>query len=407
MKRVVLLISLFLAALVGVCLAPKAEGPAYIAPPPKLPEIEPSVTPDKPDIEPDTEPEPSAEEIISARAAEILSSMTAREKICQLFLVTPEGLTGVERATVAGEATKKALENYPVGGLIYFGGNLISTQQTAEMIAGAQSFSKLGLLIAADQEGGRVSRLSAALGLPSPGPMYSYRDAGADTARENARAMAEEMAALGFNLDFAPVADVWTDPANTVIGDRAYSSEAEEAAQLIPAAVEGFHEGGVLCTLKHFPGHGDTREDSHTGSAYLRQTRDELEQREWLPFAAGIEAGADLVMVGHLTAPELDDSPATFSHEIMTNILRGSLGFQGVIITDSLSMGAVTNEYTSGDAALKAVLAGADMLLMPRSLPDAVAALDAALEEGTLTEVRLNESVTRILTLKLNAGIIE
>jgi beta-N-acetylhexosaminidase len=274
------------------------------------------------------------------------------------------------------------------------------------MITNTQSYSKLGLLIAVDEEGGVVNRLMSTLGTTHFDSMYNYRNDGTETAHDNAQTIGSDIAAYGFNTDFAPVADVWSNPSNTVIGYRAYSDDYEQAAELVAAAVSGFHDAGVACTLKHFPGHGDTAEDSHYSSAYVSKTKEELEAEEWLPFQTGIDAGADLVMIGHLSVPSLDSVPATISHTIVTDILRGELGFDGVVITDSLEMSSVSNLYSSDELAVLAIEAGVDLLLEPSSFRTAVNGVIAALDSGRLTEERINESVLRILTLKLKYGII-
>lgn len=365
-------------------------------------------TPDTPD-DADTQTPDDADtpsDPLAARALELLDSMSLHEKICQLFVVTPESLTGVAVATRAGETTRAALEDYPVGGLVYFAQNLVDRQQTREMISASKSYAEYGLLIAVDEEGGPVARLMDKLDTTRISAMYTYKDDGADTARENAATIAADIASFGFNTDFAPVADVWSNASNTVIGKRAYSDDYAQAAELIAAAVEGFHSEGVICTLKHFPGHGDTAEDSHTASAYVNKTHDELASEEWLPFSAGIEAGADMVMVGHLTVPALSDDPATLSYEIVTECLRGELGFSGVVITDSLTMQAVSDLYGSGELAVRAIEAGCDLLLEPESLRGAVDGVTEAVASGRLSESRINESVLRILTLKLKYGIL-
>ena len=242
-----------------------------------------------------------------AKAEETLQSMTLREKLCQLFIVTPEVLTGVDGVTIAGDTTKEAIEKYPVGGIIYFSDNLESVKQTEEMIAKSQEYAKTPMFIAVDEEGGNVARVAEKLGTRSFDPMYSYKEKGADTARDNAGIIASQLNTIGFNLNFAPVADVWTNPDNTVIGERAYSDDYEQAAELVAAAVEGYDDTGVLCTLKHFPGHGSTAEDSHEELATVSATVDDLKKGELLPFKSGIEAGADMVMVGHLIVADLDE----------------------------------------------------------------------------------------------------
>ena len=252
-------------------------------------------------------------------------------------------------------------------------------EQVRDMLAAVQSYSRIPLLLACDEEGGRVNRLMATVGTTYIGPMLQYKDQGVGKAAENARIIASDMAALGFNADFAPVADVWSNPKNTVIGDRAYSDDFSQAADLVAAAVEGFHEGGVACTLKHFPGHGDTSADSHNGSVYVYKTLDQLREAELLPFRAGIGAGADMVMIGHLIISDVSEEPALLSPEIVTDLLREELGFTGVVITDSLQMRAMTDVYAAGEIAVGAVLAGVDLLLCPENLGEARRLLTAGL----------------------------
>ncbi len=345
---------------------------------------------------------PSEEDQVEA----LLSQMTLREKVYQLFVVFPSSITGVSKVTAAGETTRKALETYPVGGFLYDKSNMVSRSQVTEMLAKTQSYAKIPMLFTCDEEGGRVNRLMSTVGTTWVDAMLDYRDEGAETARENASTIAEDLVSCGFNMDFAPVADVWSNPQNTVIGDRAYSDDFEEAATLIPAAVEGFHEGGVACTLKHFPGHGDTSADSHSGSVYVYKTLEELREDELLPFQAGIDAGADAVMVGHLILSEIDAEPAPFSYTIVTELLREEMGFQGVVITDSLQMQALTDYYSSAQIAVKAVKAGVDMLLCPVDLRSAAQALMDAVETGEISQERLDESVRRVLTLKANRGLL-
>jgi beta-N-acetylhexosaminidase len=353
-----------------------------------------------------TDPVEPEEDPAVAQAEAILIKMTTWEKVCQLFIVSPESLTGTYPTTAAGPVTKAALEEYPVGGVIYDSDNLLNGDQTREMIVNIQAFSHYGLFIAADEEGGIVNRLMRTLGTTHIDSMFSYKDDGRDTAYGNAKTIARDMAAYGFNTDFAPVADVWSNESNTVIGERAYSDDFEEAATLVAAAVRGFGDSGIICTLKHFPGHGDTGEDSHYESAYADKTESQLMLEEMLPFISGIEAGADMVMIGHLIVPSIDDVPATLSYTIVTGLLREKLGFDGVVITDSLAMNAVADHYSTAEIAVKALQAGADILLGPKSLEKAAKAIMDALETGELTIERIDESVMRILVLKIEKGIV-
>lgn len=338
---------------------------------------------------------------------ETLAGMTLHEKVCQMMFVTPEELTGEDGVTVAGDATRQALENYPVGGIVYFAKNLESQDQVKEMIDNSQKYSSIGLFVATDEEGGVVNRLMDTVGTTYIGSMYYYKDDGDETAYENAYTIANDMSALGFNLDFAPVADVWSNPDNTVIGERAYSDDYAQAAELVGNAVKGFNDGGVMCTLKHFPGHGDTAEDSHYSSAYVHRTKEEIMADEMQPFRSGIEAGAEFVMVGHLIVPDIDEVPATLSYKIATGILRDELKFEGVAITDSFEMESIADNYSVDDAVVMSVKAGMDMILQPKDMASAVNSIEQAVADGELSEDRIDESVRRILTLKESCGLLK
>ena len=386
MKR---FLAFLLAAALVLALAACGEVAAPVTPAPS-PTPTPAPTPDP----------------IAVRAAELLSGMTTTEKLCQLMTVKPEALTGEDAVTESGDLMAQALEKWPVGGIIYSLDNLVTKEQTVAMIDGAQELCKLKLFICADEEGGNVGRLMYKLGTTYFHDMYKYRAEGTPTAYANAKTIAADMVGCHFNTDFAPVADVWTNPGNTVIGPRAYSDDFAEASELVASAVKGFRDGGVLCCLKHFPGHGDTEADSHDGPVVSNRTLSELRAGEFLPFVSGMEAGADMVMVGHINVPSLDTLPASMSHIIVTELLRGELGWDGVVVTDGLEMGALS-AYTDGEKFVNCLSAGCDILLGISDIPGALATAEQALADGTLTMERVDESVTRILTLKLQRGIIE
>ena len=345
-------------------------------------------------------------------AEQILDDMTLEERVFQMFIVTQEQLTGVSPVTQSGETSKLAIEKYPVGGIVYFAANLVSREQCTTMIQNIQSYSKIGLFIAVDEEGGKVARLGnqSEMGTTAFPPMGSIGNS-EDTSKayEVGYVIGKEISELGFNLDFAPVADVYSNIENTVIGDRAFSNDPQIAAEMVSACVLGFRDSGMLCTLKHFPGHGDTTTDSHYGAATITKSLEELYECELIPFQAGIDAGAPFVMVGHLTALQIteEDVPVTLSHDLVTGLLREQMGFQDIIITDSMSMQAITDYYSAGDAAVKAVQAGVDMILMPQNLQESVNGILSAVENGVITEERINESVLRILQVKISQGIIE
>lgn len=376
---------------------PLAQPPLQEEPYTGIPEL-----PPEPESEPVLPPEPAPDPVET-----LLAEMGLREKVCQLFIVAPSSITGVTTVTAAGEQTALALEKYPVGGLLYDRKNMVSQEQVRTMLANVQGYSRIPLLLTLDEEGGRVNRLMATVGTTKIGPMLDYKDQGIETAKENARVIAADILSCGFNMNLAPVADVWSNPTNTVIGDRAYSDNFQQAAELVSAAVEGFHEGGAACVLKHFPGHGDTSADSHYGSVYVYKTLDELRQAELIPFQAGIDAGADAVMMGHMIIEEVDSQPALFSYKVVTGLLREELGFQGVVMTDSLQMQAMTSVYGSGEIAVSAVKAGVDILLCPPDLEEAVNALVQAVKKGEIPMERLDESVLRILRMKMGLGLLD
>lgn len=370
------------------------------------PEPEPEPKPaEVPAYEPPQPAKPSELTAEERRAQAMLRTMELEEKVYQLFIVTPEALTGVDAATIAGDATREALEAKPVGGLIYFSKNLVNREQTQAMLETTQSYAKKPLLLAVDEEGGTVARAGSNpdMGVTSFGNMADYGDAGDTQAvREVGETIGQELLELGFNLDFAPVADVLTNPSN-VIGRRAFSSDPKTAADMVKAMVEGMEAAGCPSTLKHFPGHGDTTGDTHDGPTATRRSLDDMRACEFLPFQAGIDAGAPLVMVGNFAAPLLtgNDDPVCFSRVVTTDLLRGELGFTGVIVTDALNMASVSgSRFNSAEAAVKALDAGADLLLMPENLDEAVQGVLKAIEDGTLTESRIDDSVARVLTLK-------
>ena len=339
----------------------------------------------------------------------LLNSMTLEEKIAQLFFITPEALTGVATVTEAGDLTEECYKQYPVGGIIYFRENIESRQQLSSMLRRMQEISteRIGLpaFLGTDEEGGRVTRIygSSITDIPYVGSMYSVGTSGdLQAAYEAGNTLGCYLKELGFNVDFAPVADIFTNEENTVIGDRAFGNNVETVSEMVPACVKGLQDAGIEATLKHFPGHGDTTEDSHSGYANSYKNLDELRECELKPFQAGIKADVSLVMVGHISLPDVLDSqtPASLSSEIVQNLLRDELDFKGVIITDALNMGAISQNYTSADAAISAVKAGVDMLLMPLDFRAAYEALINAVQEGEISEQRINESVRRIIRIK-------
>lgn len=344
------------------------------------------------------------------RVEKLLAGMDLKQKVAQMFMVTPEALTGYSKVTAAGEVTKQCFIRYPVGGVIYMAGNLIDTEQTRIMLSNMQDYSAeyLGfpVFLGVDEEGGTVARIARnrAFGVEDVGNISEIGASGnCDLAYQAGSTIGAYLSALGFNLDFAPVADVWSNKKNTVVKYRSPGSDPELVRDMVIAQIEGFKEQGILCAVKHFPGHGSTSEDSHNGAAVVERTLQELFECDLIPFKGAVQAGVPFVMVGHLSLPKVveDDVPAVFSKEIITDILRGELGFDGIVITDALDMGAVTDYYSSAQAAVMAVAAGADMLLMPEDFVAAYEGVLNAVQRGELTQERIDESVRRILKVKL------
>ncbi len=338
-----------------------------------------------------------------------MDNLTLEEKVAQLFVITPEQLTGVEAVQAAGPSTQSAFEQYPVGGLIYFEQNLESPDQLKNLLSNmqqiAQEQTEFPVFLSVDEEGGRVARIAnqGSFGVENPGTMYSIGETGdSRNAYDAAASIADYLGDYGFNLDYAPIADVIDTPENQVIGDRSFGTDPHQVTDFVAGAVEGFHSRGIKTVLKHFPGHGMTEADSHDGYAYSLKTLEELEEEEFLPFQSGIAAGSDMVMAGHISLPNVtgNDTPATFSSMMVETILREQLGFDGVVITDALNMGAVTDHYTSEEAAVAALEAGCDMLLMPADFSAAYQGVLSAVNTGRISENRIDESVRRILKIK-------
>lgn len=348
----------------------------------------------------------------AARAAvdERIGAMTLEQKVAQLFIVTPEALVeGVPQVTQAGDMTREGVTAHPVGGIVYFAQNLLDPEQTTTMLANVKQFyadaGNVAPFIAVDEEGGTVVRIAdnEAFPVQDVGDASALGSAGdTEAAKRAAEQIADYLMPLGFNLDFAPVADVVDPLRSDTMGLRSFSSDAAVAADMVRAEVEGFRDKKMLCCAKHFPGIGAAAGDSHEGAITIEATNEELETVDLVPFRAAIEAGVPMIMVGHVSLPNIvgDSTPAPLSSAVVQGMLRDSLGYTGIIVTDSLSMGAITDYYTPAEAAVAALKAGCDIPLMPERLDEAYQGVLSAVQVGELTEERLDESLTRILTAK-------
>lgn len=354
------------------------------------------------------ETEPAVETTHTQLALDTLGKMSTQEKIWQLFFARPEQITGVEAATVAGDMTRTALETKKVGGLIYSARNIEDPEQVTKLLQGTQEFSEIPLFMGIDEEGGSVCRISnvEAMNLAPVEAASAYgAKADVETLSADYLLLAQFMKQLGFNLNFAPVCDVPDNDQSTIF-TRAFSTDPAVCSDFVKAAVSAYHEGGIGACLKHFPGYGAAAQDDHFGTVVIGSTPEELRQQDLLPFLAGIEAGADFVMISHLTCSEISTEPSDLSKEIVTELLRSELGFSGVIITDAQDMGSITGLYSPADAAVKALQAGCDMILTPAGLQEAYDGVLAAVQNGQISEQRIDESVLRILDAKVSMGIL-
>lgn len=369
----------------------------------------------EPAVEPDISSEPAVPEEPEAdplqqQAEAYVAGMTLEDKVAQMFIITPEALTGYSGVTAAGDTTKEAYGRRPVGGLVYMAENLQDTQQTTEMLANMQVIAteRTGLpaFLCVDEEGGTVARIAgnSAFGVSDVGKMSDIGATGdAQNAYHAGTVIGTYLKQLGFQVDFAPVADVLTNSDNTVIGSRSFGSEAGLVADMVASELAGLSDQGVYGVVKHFPGHGGTAEDSHEGAAVSEKTLEELKAEDLLPFQRAVDAGVSFVMVGHISLPNVtgDNTPASLSPFIITDVLRGQIGYNGIVVTDAMDMQAITAGYTADQAALAAVNAGADIILMPQDYETAYQALLSAVQSGAVSEERINESVTRIVKIKM------
>ena len=351
-----------------------------------------------------------------------LQRMTLREKVGQLFYVRPECLDTTIHFNQPGDvdassdditaiklqavnATMRGVnEKYPVGGIILYAHNIEDEAQLSAFISQIRALNGSPLLCI-DEEGGRVARIANNTNF-NVEKFESMEAIGATGDPQNAYRCANVIGTYlrryGFNIDFAPVADVNTNPENIRIGNRAFSNDPQVAAPMVTGYLQGLKDVGITGCIKHFPGHGDTQADTHYGYAQSLKTWDEMLACEMITFRAGIQWGTQLIMTAHIAVPNVTgtDIPATMSPLILQDKLRGELGYQNIIITDAMEMGAITLQYTNAEAAVGTLLAGADIVLGPQNFVEAFDAVVRAVEDGVLTEQRIDQSVRRILKLK-------
>jgi len=351
-----------------------------------------------------------------------ISKMTLREKVGQMFYVRPECLdttihfnllSGIDassdditkiRLQAVNETMKGVNEKYPVGGIILYAHNIEDEAQLARFIPQIRAL-KGSPLLCIDEEGGRVARIGKNTNF-NVETFESMGAIGATGDPKNAyycgNTIGTYLKRYGIDIDFAPVADVNTNPENIVIGARAFSDDPAVAAPMVTNYLQGLKDAGVTGCIKHFPGHGDTKADTHFGYAQSLKTWDEMLNCEMVTFKAGIQWGCQLIMTAHISAPKVtgSDIPSTMSSVILQDKLRKELGYQNIIITDAMEMGAITQQYNCAEAAVGCIQAGVDIVLGPQNFPEAFDAVVAAVNNGTISEERINQSVRRIMKLK-------
>ncbi len=334
------------------------------------------------------------------RAREYISQMSLEEKVAGLFFVNPEVIG--EGISVGGD-TEAILNRYAVGGVIYFENNIGTEAQLTQMLAQTREYSKYPVFLAVDEEGGRVARVAQSFdSVENTGSASELGKKGDPKAAYRAYGeIGTYLGRYGFDVDFAPVADIYNE-SNSMFEQRSFGKDARSVADYVFQAVKGLEDKGVSACAKHFPGHGSTEGDSHTGLAVSRLTEQELLDRELLPFKSAISAGTDFIMMGHISLPNVlgNDTPATLSPEIVTGLLREKLGYNGIIITDAMRMSAVTRMYGASEAAVMAVRAGCDMVLMPEDFEAAYNGVLDAVKSGEIPQERIEESLMRIYRVK-------
>lgn len=357
------------------------------------------VKPEETQTEPELTPQQQLDAILDEA---FISQMPIEDKVAGLFIVSPESITGVNKALKAGDGTKDALNRYAVGGILYTSQNMQDAAQFTEMVSNTTLYSRYALFTCIAEEGGSSTSLEKA-GLADKTDSEQAMGSAGDAAKayEASGKIADSMLTYGLNLNFAPVADLSTAE-GSYLADASYGSDAAQAASFVASAVQGMQEKGISSCLKYFPGAADMKENPEAGMASSDRTAEQLAAEEFTVFKAGIDAGADMVMVGHVAVPALtgDNTPCSLSSAVVTDKLRNELGFNGVIITDAMNKGAIREYYEADEAAILALKAGCDMILCPDDFEKAYNGVLEAVQNGTISEERINDSLRRIYRIK-------
>lgn len=342
--------------------------------------------------EPQPQPEPDYVE-------DTLAKMNLKDKVGQMLMLYYSDDT-------VDDFLKERIKDVQPGGFILFASNITTYEKTLQFVKDLKELTDIPMLISIDMEGGNVQRMQSLeditpVEIPFMNSVGKKNDV--QLAEEVGKVIGQQLQVFGINMDMAPDADVFSNPKNTVIGKRSFGTDPQLVAEMANAVAKGLNSCNVISTYKHFPGHGDTETDSHYGLPVITKTKEELYQTELVPFKYAIEHGAEVIMTAHIAIPALTNGeivPATLSKEIITDLLRGELGYKGVVITDALNMGAIAENYSDEQVYVKAINAGVDILLMPNGSLDAINIICDAVNKGKISEERINEAVRRILALK-------
>ena len=345
---------------------------------------------------------------VESRVSVIMKDMSLRDKIYQMIAMTPDKITRVSRATLASSATADALSKQPVGMIVYTGNNIIDEAQIKDMVAKSKSYCAITPFMAISEEVGSGATLASRLGRSTFTDAYDYRNSSSEDITAAYSSLGATLAACGFNTDLAPTADLWTEPSNTYIGKRSFGNSYEECTRGTLAAISGLKQNGLLTAMKYFPGYGSSNQNPIDKKCESARTIEDLRNYDFNTYKNDIDAGVDFVLVSNIIMTNIDAAnPASMSQYLINDVLKNELGFSGIVMTDDFGVKAIAGYYSSAEAAKRAVIAGCDMILCPDDAGEAVNALMSAVQNGEISENRINESVEKILSKKLDNGIIQ
>lgn len=347
---------------------------------------------------------------LTQEAIAVVAGMSLEQKVAQMFIVTPDELTGANGATVVGNTTKRVYAEYPVGGLIYEKDNFKTREQTQKMLKDMEALSietvALPIFLSVEEEGGKASVIASKspIDVDNIKNMSEVGATGDNTkAYEAGQTIGNYLYDLGMNMDFAPVADVLTNADNTAMAKRSFGTDSAMVGSMVCGALDGLSENNIIGVVKYFPGYGCTGGDGKEGTVSTEKTLEELKASELVPFQLAIDTRAEFIMVGHVSVPSITGStlPSSLSEYMITQVLRADMGFEGVVVTDAMNKKAITASYDSAEAAITAIEAGADIILMPEDFKEAYEGVLEAVRSGEISEERINTSLVRIVKAKL------